>query len=113
MIRAISSKSGLHRLAFAGAGLLLIGAASSMADAAPRCPEGRTAAGECINPGLALNARRSSIMFAQPKLSATAFPVLPSSDSLYRYPHDLIYGPQGPAPIGPFRVINGQIVYSP
>jgi hypothetical protein len=100
------------RLALACGGLLLIGATSASI-AAPLCPEGRTATGDCVNSVLALNARRSAVMFAQPKLSATAFPVLPSLDRLYRYPHELINDPQGPAPLGPFRLIKGKVVYSP
>jgi hypothetical protein len=99
------------------AGLLLSGIPLSAAVAAPKCPEGRTATGACVNPGLALNARRSAVIFAQPKLSATAVPVLPSLDPLYRYPRELIFDPQRPTPVGPFRVLIGQngpqVVFSP
>jgi hypothetical protein len=112
MICLASDRPLPKRLALACAGLLLIGAASASI-AAPLCPEGRTATGDCVNSVLALNARRSAVMFAQPKLSATAFPVLPSLDRLYRYPHELINDPQGPAPLGPFRLIKGKVVYSP
>jgi hypothetical protein len=112
MDRLVSDRSVPKRLALACAWLLLIGATSASI-AAPQCTEGRTVTGECVNPALALNARRSAVVFAQPKLSATAFPVLPSLDRIYRYPHDLIFDPQRPAPLGPFRIINGKLVFSP
>jgi hypothetical protein len=38
------------------------------------------------------------IIFSQPKLSYTAYPVLPSSDGLYRYPNQL-----NPDPLKPSR----------
>lgn len=62
---------------------------SGVADAQVKCPEGRTASGECVNAGLAEAMRQIGIIFSQPKLSQTAYPVLPSSDSLYRYPNQL------------------------
>ncbi len=112
MALVVSGGPGWRHLALTCVGLLLVGAASASV-AAPLCAEGRTATGECLNPDLALNARRSAVLFAQPKLSATAFPVLPSLDRFYRYPHELIFDPQGPAPLGPFRLVNGQVVHSP
>jgi hypothetical protein len=66
------------------------------------CAEGTAASGECVKPQLAQAARQAAIIFAQPKLSYTAFPVLPSSDSFYRYPHELIPDPLKAAPLGPF-----------
>ena len=63
---------------------------SSAASAQVRCDGGRTAAGECVNRELTTSARQSSVIFSQPKISHTAFPVLPSVDSSYRYPHQLI-----------------------
>jgi hypothetical protein len=42
--------------------------------------------------------RQTGIIFSQPKLSFTAYPVLPSSDWLYRYPNQLIPDPLKPAP---------------
>lgn len=113
MICSTSKTPLLNRVTSACAGLVLIGATWSTAVAAPRCSEGRTTTGQCVNPGLASNARRSAVMFAQPKLSATAVPVLPSLDPFYRYPHELLFDPQRPTPVGPFRVINGQVVFSP
>jgi hypothetical protein len=54
-----------------------------------RCLEGRTASGECVNAGLAAAMRELGNIFVQPKISYTAYPVLPSSDNLYRYPNQL------------------------
>src|SRR5690348_14080532 len=49
----------------------------------PRCPEGRTASGECVDPGVAASNRATSIVFAQPKISYTAPPYLPIEDRGY------------------------------
>jgi hypothetical protein len=68
------------------------------ADAQVRCLEGKTASGECVNAGLAAAMLQIGIIFSQPKLSYTAYPVLPSSDSLYRYPNQL-----NPDPVKPSR----------
>jgi hypothetical protein len=80
-------------LAAAAAFALSSSAASAQGNAASaqvRCDGGRTAAGECVNRELTTSARQSSVIFSQPKISRTAFPVLPSLDSLFRYPHQLI-----------------------
>ena len=89
------------------AGLALVCGPLTLRAAPATCPEGRTITGECVNPALAEGARRSAVMYAQSRLSATAFPVLPSLDPLYRYPHALLFDPQPPAPLGPFRLIQG------
>jgi hypothetical protein len=57
------------------------------------CSEGRTISGECVNAGLAESMRQTAIIFSQPKLSQTAYPVLPGGDWLYRYPNQLIPDP--------------------
>jgi hypothetical protein len=54
------------------------------ATAQGRCPEGRAANGACIKPNLLHAVRKSTIAEAQPKLSFTAPPVLPSEDYEYR-----------------------------
>src|SRR5215467_13812759 len=54
------------------------------------CSAGRTAGQECIDPGLFALALQAAVIFSQPKISHTAFPVLPSADRLYRYPNQLI-----------------------
>ena len=80
-------------LAAAVAFALSSSAASAQVNAAStqvRCDGGRTADGECVNRELTTAARQSSVIFSQPKISHTAFPVLPSVDSSYRYPHQLI-----------------------
>jgi len=51
-----------------------------------RCPEGRTASGKCVNPGLAEMNKLRALSFTQPKLSYTAPPFLPSDDRIYRVP---------------------------
>lgn len=70
------------------------------AGAQERCAEGRTASGQCVNAPLAENARLTAIIFAQPKISMTAFPVLPSGDANYRYPNQLIPDPLKPSATG-------------
>jgi hypothetical protein len=61
-----------------------------------QCREGRTMTGECVNPGLAESMRQTGIIFSQPKLSETAYPVLPGDGWLYRYPNQLIPDPLPP-----------------
>ena len=80
------------RIRSTGAFVVLCGslALSASAHAQVRCLEGRTLSGECVNAALALTVRQTTIIFAQPKISATAFPVLPSDDYRFRYPYDLI-----------------------
>jgi len=53
------------------------------------CAEGMTASGECVDPGLAAGARQTAFIFSQPKISYTAYPVLPNGDRSYRYPNQL------------------------
>jgi hypothetical protein len=69
------------------------------AGAQVKCPEGRTLNGDCVNAGLAASMRQTSIIFSQPKISQTAFPILPSVDRLFRYPNQLIPDPLKPAPV--------------
>jgi hypothetical protein len=76
--------------------LLLPGAANAQG----KCAEGRTASGECVNESLAATMRQSAGIFAQPKLSYTAYPILPADDWFYRYPNQLIPDPPLPAPTG-------------
>lgn len=71
------------------------------AHAEVKCPEGKTAAGDCVNPALAAAMRQTSVIFSQPKISQTAFPILPAQDFIYRYPHQLIPSPLKPAPAWP------------
>jgi hypothetical protein len=54
------------------------------------CPggEAKTAAGECVNPGLSSSLRIRSILMSQPKISQTAFPIPPSQDRVYPQPRE-------------------------
>ena len=85
-------------LLIATAALLLLSAPSGAAQDA--CPEGRTFGGECVNAGLAEAQRQAAVIYAHPKLSQTAFPVLPSDDRDYRYPNALIPDPLTPSVTG-------------
>jgi hypothetical protein len=87
-------KAGLFATACAFA--LLPGAA----DAQRKCPEGMTAGGECVNPSLGEAMRQSAVIFSQPRISDTAFPVLPLDDRTFRYPNQLIPYPSQPSPTG-------------
>jgi hypothetical protein len=64
------------------------------------CPEGRTANGQCVDPDLAAASRNSAVIYSQPKLSYTHYPVLPSLDLLFRYPHQLNPDPNSAPQIG-------------
>jgi hypothetical protein len=63
-----------------------------------RCPEGRAANGACIVPALAAAVRQIGVIFSQPKISKTAYAVLPSGDRRYRYPNSLNDSPVRPTP---------------
>jgi hypothetical protein len=73
-------------------------AGTTVSTAQERCPEGRAVGGACVNPLLVAGMREVAIIFSQPKISQTAFPVLPSADRAYRYPNQLIPDPLKPAP---------------
>jgi hypothetical protein len=73
---------------------LLAGAAIAQ----PICTEGRRANNDCVNAGLAASNRQTAIVFSQPKISKTAFPVLPADDRRFRYPNQLIPDQLRPAP---------------
>jgi len=76
--------------------LILPGAAGAQG----ACPEGKTASGQCVNPGLAQGMQQSAVIFSQPKISFTAFPILPADDFIFRYPHQLVPNQLTPAPTG-------------
>ena len=71
------------------------------ASAQVKCIAGVAANGDCANASLGVLARRTAVIFSQPKISQTAFPVLPFADRLYRYPHQLNPNPQPQTPVGP------------
>jgi hypothetical protein len=80
------------------AALAMNALAVPVAIAQQACREGRTASGECIRPGLAADLRQRSLVYAQPKISQTALPIMPIWDYRYRYPNGLIPTPLKPAP---------------
>jgi hypothetical protein len=63
--------------------------------AQPNCREGGAANGECINSALIEVMQQNAVIFSQPKISITAFPILPADDYRLRYPNQLI-PPQAP-----------------
>lgn len=85
---------------FSAGCMLMTGGASAQSSAQSNCPDGRTAAGRCIDPGLAESARQSAIIYSQPKISQTHYPVLPALDWLFRYPNQLNPDQARPAPTG-------------
>ena len=85
------------------AGLAAVLACSLLPSAAfsqRACPEGRTASGECVNPQLADSMRQGAIIYSQPKLSYTHYPVLPVLDWIFRWPNQLNPDPARPSPTG-------------
>jgi hypothetical protein len=66
-----------------------------------KCIAGVGANGDCASPSLGALARRTAVIFSQPKISQTAYPVLPFADRLYRYPNQLNPNPQPATPVGP------------
>jgi hypothetical protein len=65
------------------------------------CPDGRTGSGRCINPLFADAMRQTAIIFSQPKISYTHYPVLPSLDWKYRYPNSVNPDPAVPSATAP------------
>lgn len=64
------------------------------------CPEGVAANGECVSPPVINAMRQDAVIFSQPKISYTAYPVLPTVDYLFRYPDQLNPNQQGPSARG-------------
>ena len=65
-----------------------------------KCLEGKTATGQCVNAALAAALQQNAIIFAQPKISQTHYPVLPNDDRKYRYPYELNPDQLKPSAIG-------------
>ena len=80
------------------------------AQAQGACPDGRTASGQCINPLFADAMRQTAVIFSQPKISYTHYPVMPSVDWKYRYPNQLNPDPLRPSPIAPRPVGGGGFI---
>jgi hypothetical protein len=71
--------------------------------AQPRCVAGHAANSDCVNEALAFVAIQAAVIFSQPKISLTAYPVLPSADRRYRYPNQLNPNQLVPTRVGPAR----------
>jgi hypothetical protein len=56
------------------------------ASAQQNCPEGKTWNGDCVNPGLAATTAQTGSALAQPRISQTSSPILPTNDWSNRYP---------------------------
>jgi hypothetical protein len=84
---------------FASVATLIFASCPALAQDAA-CSAGRASGGECVDAELATLARQSAVIFSQPKISHTAFPVLPSADRLYRYPNQLIPDQLRLTPVG-------------
>jgi hypothetical protein len=66
------------------------------------CPDGRTSAGQCVNGSLADSMRQASVIYSQPKLSYTHYPILPVLDWIFRYPNQLNPNPQPPSALNTY-----------
>ena len=75
--------------------------------AQPRCAAGHAANGNCVNEASAFAAIQAAVIFSQPKISLTAYPVLPSADRLYRYPNQLNPNQLVPTRVGPGPALGG------
>ena len=73
----------------------------SIVQAQVDCTMGKAASGDCVNDAMARLALQAAVIFSQPKISLTAYPVLPSADRLYRYPNQLMPNQLRTTPIGP------------
>ncbi|MDR3467606.1 MAG: hypothetical protein P4M07_16885 [Xanthobacteraceae bacterium] len=70
----------MHKFLVAAVLGVALAAAPAALHAAPRCPEMRTASGECVNPALTQAGRAEALDLTQQKLSYTAPPRLPGTD---------------------------------
>jgi hypothetical protein len=94
------------------AGLLAAGCwIAPSAAMAQSCPDGKTATGQCVNPGLADAMRQAAVIYSQPKISFTHYPVLPAQDWIFRYPNQLNPDQARPAPIAPRAPGGGFIIF--
>ena len=88
------------RTALFAAAAILVAASGSASAQEATCAAGRASGQQCVDAELAMLARQSAVIFSQPKISHTAFPVLPSADRLYRYPNQLIPDQLRITPVG-------------
>jgi hypothetical protein len=73
----------------------------SITEGQVKCSAGNAINGECVDESMAKSALQAAVIFSQPKISLTAYPVLPSADRLYRYPNQLMPDQLRATPIGP------------
>ena len=73
----------------------------SVVQAQVGCAMGKAVSGDCVNEAMARSALQAAVIFSQPKISFTAYPVLPSVDRLYRYPNQLMPNQLRATPLGP------------
>jgi hypothetical protein len=73
---------------------------SGVAGAQQSCPAGVAANGQCVDATVVDAMREGAIIFSQPQISYTAFPILPTGDTDYRYPHQLNPDQSKPSPVG-------------
>ena len=93
------------------AGLLAAGCwIAPGATMAQSCPDGKTATGQCVNPGLADAMRLGAVIYSQPKISYTHYPVLPALDFTFRYPNQLNPDQARPSPIAPRDPVGGGFI---
>ncbi|MGE5165768.1 MAG: hypothetical protein ACM3IH_17310 [Sphingobacteriales bacterium] len=72
-----------------------------IAQAQVRCAAGAAVNGDCVNEAMARSALQAAVIFSQPKISYTAYPVLPSADRPYRYPNQLMPDQLRTTPVAP------------
>ena len=73
--------------------LLATAAIASLPNAAfaqAKCPGGVAANGDCVDEALAIAAIQAAVIFSQPKISLSAYPIRPQADLRFRYPNQLI-----------------------
>jgi hypothetical protein len=64
------------------------------------CTAGVAANGECVDLTIGNSAIQSAVILTQPKISSTAYPILPAGDLNYRYPNQLNPNQQPPSSTG-------------
>ena len=80
-------------------GTVAIASLPNAASAQAKCAGGVAVNGDCVNEAQAIAAIQSAVIFSQPKISLSAYPVLPSLDRIYRYPNQL-----NPSQLPPTRI---------
>jgi hypothetical protein len=58
---------------------------SGAAFAQAACADGRAADGSCVDPAFAAAMRQTAMIYSQPKISSTHYPVLPVDDGSFQF----------------------------